>query len=262
MENDLTILLIGTSVMFLVISALILFVYFYQKRLIKQTEEKQKLEELLKSEELKSAYALIEGQDKERKRIAQDLHDRMGGQLSTIKIYLDLLSDTSLSSKQKELLLKLHGATDTSIHETRSIAHDLNSSSLTIYGLSKAMEHLCQAINDSKQLEVSLFTSINTEIPKQIARDVYHVLQEMITNTLKHAEAKKIRVDITAVEEELNMIYQDDGKGFELSQVENKGMGLEGMKLRTQKYQGNLTIESEKNLGSTFIIEIPLIKNE
>jgi signal transduction histidine kinase len=261
-ENDLTILLIGTTVMFLVISALILFVYLYQKRLIKQKGEKKELEELLKSEELKSTYSLLEGQDNERERIAQDLHDRMGGQLSTIKIYLDLLSNTPSSGRQNELLQKLHEATDSSIHEVRTIAHDLSSSSLTIYGLSKSIEHLCRAISDSKKLEATLFSSITTEIPKQVARDVYLILQELITNTLKHAEAQTIRIDLTAVEEELNIIYQDDGKGFELFRIENRGMGLEGLRLRIKKYRGNLNIESEKNQGSTFIIEIPLTKDE
>lgn len=236
------------------VGALILFIYQYQQRI---THQEKELKKFLKSEELKSAYALLEGQDKERNRIAHDLHDRMGGQLSSVKIYLDLLNNTSLSPEQEQLLSKLHQATEYSIEEVRAIAHNLSHSSLTMYGLPKAVDYLCKAINDSKQINASVFTSINREIPKSIAKELYHIIQELITNTLRHAEATKVRIDLTSLEEEVNLIYHDDGKGFK-EMTHQEGIGLNGIRLRVEKHNGIFTIESGTGIGSTFIIEIPL----
>ena len=126
-DNLLVILLIGTSGMLLMMLAIIGFVYLYQKRINKKNTDFQQIQHLLKSEELKSAYALLEGHDAERQRVANDLHDRMGGQLSTIKIYLDLLQISELNEKQKDLVDKLHVSTQFSIAS-------FSSSSKVIFG--------------------------------------------------------------------------------------------------------------------------------
>lgn len=256
MKNDLVILLIGTTVMFLTVGTLIIFAYFYQKKLNKKNSKNKELEDLLKREELKSAYALIEGQDIERERVAQDLHDRLGGHLSTIQIYLDLLMNTELSKEQQKHLTALNHASTTSIQEVRSIAHALSSSSLILHGLEKGIEHLCQVVNDSKRIEAKSFISIIVEIHKELAMDIYQIIQELITNTLKHANASLIRIDLTAIQGEVNLIYQDNGKGFDINQLSN-GIGLNGLKLRVEKHQGNINIETKKGEGVTFILEIP-----
>ena len=163
MNGDLAILLIGTSGMLLMLIAFMAFAYRNQKQLVKKEIKVREINELLKSEELKSAYALLEGQDNERQRISNDLHDRMGGQLSTVKIYLDLLNETSLNEDQQKLLDKLLASTSHSIQEVRDIAHDLNNSTLKYYGLQKAIEHLCAAINASKKTPITYHISLNQE---------------------------------------------------------------------------------------------------
>lgn len=250
-------MLIGTSVMFLVVATLVFFAYQYQRKLIKERSETQEIQELLKSEELKSAYALLEGQDKERERIAQDLHDRMGGQLSTINMYLDLLEKEQLNPKQQELVLKVKKATDSTIEEVRNTAHDLSNSTLNYYGLSKAIEHLCVVLRDSKKIAVQFHSSVQQDIPSLIARDIYNVIQELITNTIRHAEAQEIRIELTSIEDEVNLIYEDNGKGFD-SNAKKSGIGTKNIKLRVQKHNGNVVVESNERIGTSYIIEIPL----
>lgn len=257
MQNDLYLLLFGTIGIFLIVSTFIFFAYQYQKKLFLKEKENQQIQSLLNSEELKSAYALLEGQDAERQRIANDLHDRMGGQLSTIKIYLDLLEASELSEKQKDLIEKLQVSAQFSIDEVRAIAHDMNNSALNYYGFRKAIEQLCSALNETKNIQIQSHISITREIPTKIARAVYQVIQELVTNTLKHANAFEIRLEITVSEDEMNVIFEDNGNGFDPSQ-ERVGIGLNSIQLRVEKYQGIFTVDSKHDRGSTFIIEIPL----
>lgn len=257
MNGDLAILLIGTSGMLLMLIAFMTFARRNQKQLMKKEVKVREINELLKSEELKSAYSLLEGQDNERQRISNDLHDRMGGQLSTIKIYLDLLNNTELSDDQQKLLNNILESTSTSIKEVRAIAHDLNSSTLKYYGLQKAIEHLCEAINASKKTTVSFHISINQELNGKMMRDIYHVIQELMTNSLNHANAAKIHIELTILEDELNLIFEDNGVGFDIED-KHVGIGLKSVRLRVERYRGILTIDSQPNRGSSFIIEIPL----
>lgn len=257
MGNDIAILFVGTIGIFLIVSTFILFAYLYQKKLFSKEKENQEIQELLKSEELKSAYALLEGQDIERERVANDLHDRMGGQLSTVKIYLDLLEESELTDRQKDLVEKLQVSAQFSIDEVRAIAHDMNNSALNYYGFQKAVEQLCSVLNETKNIQIMFHISISSEIPSKIARDVYQVIQELITNVLKHARASEIRLEITCIEDEMNVIFEDNGSGFELSE-DHFGLGLKSIQLRVERYQGSFTVDSKQGQGSTFIIEIPL----
>jgi len=243
--------------MLLMISGIIAFSYLYQKKISKKNQENKEIQSLLKSEELKSAYALLEGQDAERERVANDLHDRLGGQLSTVKIYLDLLEQSDLTKSQKELLDKLQVSTQFSIDEVRAIAHDLNNSALNYYGFQKAVEQLCSALNEAKNIEIQSHISIHTEIPAKVARSIYQVIQELFTNTLRHANATKVRLEATGMDAEINIIFEDNGVGFEKSK-EHFGIGLKSIQLRVERINGNLIIDSTSGKGSTFIIEVPL----
>lgn len=242
--------------MIFLITSMFAFAYLYQKKINRKSNEVAEIQELLKTEELKSAYALIEGQDKERQRVANDLHDRMGGQLSTVKIYLDLLDNTELTPKQEELLAKLQHSAKSSINEVRAIAHDLNNSSLSYYGLQKAIEHLCQIISESKRLNVTCHLDMQIELSTALKRDIYQIIQELITNTLRHAEAKSVRIELNALKEGTNLIYEDDGNGFNPETVVH-GIGLRSIEMRAERYSGSFIVDGKKGRGASFIIEIP-----
>jgi signal transduction histidine kinase len=241
--------------MVIVVSSLLIFVYFYQRKMQRRRHELREIEKLLKTEELHAAYALIEGQDKERERIAHDLHDRLGGQLSTVQIYLDLFEQTSLTAEQQQQLATLQREIKVSIEEVRAIAHDLGNSALTYYGLGKALEHLCQVVNNSKKIRTECYITLESSISQELAKDVYQIIQELITNTLRYARASHIRLEVTGIQDELTIIYEDDGVGFDPEQLAF-GMGLKSIRTRCRKHNGNFVVESLK--GATFIIEIPL----
>ncbi len=258
MNSDFTIILLGTFAMTFMITVMFAFAYLYQKKINRKRIELTQIEELLRSEELKSAYALLEGQDKERQRVANDLHDRMGGQLSTLKIFLDLLEGTNLDTKQKELITKLQSSAQTSIEEVRSIAHDMSNSTLNYFGLQKAIEHLCEVISESKKINVTQHIEINVELSTELMRDLYQIIQELITNTLRHAQASKIHLELNALRDGINLIYEDNGTGFD-SSAPYKGIGVRSLNMRTERYNGTVIIDSKLGKGTTFIIEIPSV---
>lgn len=256
MQSDLTIVLIGTTGMVLVVGILFVFTILYQRKMRRRSNEIREIEKLLKAEELNAAYALLEGQDKERERIAQDLHDRLGAQLSTVQIYIDLIEKSNLNSRQEELMSVLQREMQTSIQEVRAIAHDLGNPTLNYYGLGKALDHLCRVIRDSKKIDTECYITLERAISPELAKDVYQMIQELITNTLRHANASRFRLEVTGIQNELTVIYEDNGVGFDSEQV-FQGMGLKSIRTRCQKHNGSLFVESHQN-SSTFIIEIPL----
>lgn len=236
---------------------LVVYSLRYRQRLVEKDKAKRKVEELLAEEEVKSTYAILKGQDSERERLAHDLHDRMGGQLSTLQVYIDLLAGTELNSEQKKLIDKLEISSKHAIREVRAIAHDMNHSALANNGLQKALEELFQAINDSKRVKITYHFELNEEVESRIMRDMYQVVQELLNNTLRHSYATGIHLEMTSFEDELNVIYEDNGKGFNKNKT-GGGIGLSSIALRVEKYDGDLTIDSEIGRGSSFIIAIPL----
>lgn len=260
MNNDLAILLVGTFGMLLLVTAFIAFAYLHQKRMRAQDLEKREIEALLKNEELKSAYAFLEAQDLERERIANDLHDRMGGQLSTLKIYLDLLNQENEEKKRCALLEKMNEGLQHSIQDIRNVAHDLNSATLKHYGLKKAIEHLVEAVNASGKTSVKCHLSLHMELPKNVMRDLYMIVQELMNNTLKHAKASAVRIELTAIDGEINLIFEDNGIG--LPAKVQFGLGLESIRLRIQRYDGTFQMEAAPQKGTTFITEIVLNDEE
>ncbi len=256
MNNDLAILLIGTLGMLTMIGALIFFAYLYQKKMLRKQQEMREIEQLLKREELNSAYSLLEGQENERQRIAQDLHDGLGGSLSTIKIYLDLLHLRNPEEKS-EMVEKLRNLTDEVIENVRDIAHNLSHSSLTYYGLEKSIEHLCNAVSESSGIAVQQHVSIHATLEKEMGQDLYKIIQELLNNSLKHARATAILIELTALDDEINLIYEDNGIGFN-EKLDTKGIGLHNISIRVQRYGGQLTLNTAPGKGTSTVIEIPL----
>ncbi len=259
MQNDITIVVIGTAAMILVIASLFVFTILYQRKIGRRRKELLEIEQLLKAEELNAAYALLEGQDQERERIAMDLHDRLGGQLSTVQIYLDLLEKSHMTSEQGELLTILQREMKTSIQEMRAIAHNLGNPTLNYYGLNKALEQLCHVIHASKKIQVEYYITLEHNLSQELTRDVYQIIQELITNTLRYAHATQIRLEVTGIQHDLTIIFEDNGIGFDIHQL-SPGIGLKSIQTRCKKHHGTFHVESSDK-GATFIIEIPLYGN-
>ncbi|MDJ1499852.1 sensor histidine kinase [Xanthocytophaga agilis] len=277
--TDLLILIIGTLTTVLTVSGVIFFAFIFQRKLYRKQAEFREIEKLLKKAELQSAYALIEGRESERKRIAEDLHDNLGSLLATLKIYIDTLQNQEIKHEEKQLhaseksdiysisfykdnrttlIQKIHSLVEAAARETRKISHDLDSGLLQYGGFQAAIEQLVEAITNSQKLIIETVIDITDPLDDELSLNIYRIIQELFANTLKHAHATKARIEITQIPKEyISIIFEDNGKGFINRQVK-KGIGLQHIYSRTERFQGHVTIDSSPEFGSTFIIEIPI----
>jgi two-component system, NarL family, sensor kinase len=224
---------------------------------------KQKIEELLKKQELKSINAMIEGQEGERKRIARDLHDRLGSILSMVKIHFKSVEDNLDALKVSNLKQyeKANELLDSACDEVRKISHDMTSGVLSKFGLVAALEDLKDTLEQSEQLEVEFVThGLDNRLENEVEIAVYRIIQELISNTLKYANATELSIQLLKSKNGLNVIVEDNGLGFD-TKKEAKGIGLKNINSRVSALDGELNIDSIIGKGTTITIDIPLKEN-
>lgn len=242
-------------------------ILFYQQKLEtnniihNQSEQinTQKIKELENNIQLQSMQSLIDGQESERERIAQELHDSLGGLLSTIKLRFDkLMHDQNIT--EKEDFTKLHNLIDAACGEVRSISNDLKPGSLEKLGLLEAIKDLLNRYKLEQGPEI-IFQYFGFNYPgsidSNVALNIYRVIQELVNNAIKHADCKEIFVQISKTINEMTITVEDDGSGFD-SETVKKGMGLENIRSRVNYLRGEFNIESSDNQGTLFLIQIPL----
>jgi len=230
-----------------------------KQRLAEQEKEleTQKLATVLKEQELTAIDAMIEGQEKERQRIANDLHDDLGGLMANVKLHFNALK----SKNTPELYEKTNQLIDEAYQKVRTVAHAKNSGVIAKQGLLKAVEHMAAKISTSNKIHISVLDhGLDERLENSLELTIFRIIQELITNVIKHAEASEITIHITNHDDSLNLMVEDNGKGFNPSQITktNKGMGISSIDKRVEHLNGTMTIESEKNQGTTTIIDIPL----
>lgn len=252
------VLILGTSGMLLLTTAIVLFIYLYQRKLIKRKLEYQEIEDLLKKQELKSAYAILEGQDRAYKQVAEELHDNLGSMLVTLNMLSDTLPKKTDPASLKALAEKISSVTAQATEATRQISHSLHSGALKHFGLAVAVQELIDAINETHSVTVSSHIDLGEELESQVNVQLYRMVQELVNNTLKHAKASTINIDLSMTPEFLTLIFEDNGAGFDTQLQEEKGLGLKNLKARVDRLDGQITIESNKGKGTTTIIEIPI----
>jgi signal transduction histidine kinase len=237
---------------------LFLFLYFRQKAVKNRIIAEQRIKQLEEEKKVLQAKALVEGQDEERKRIAQELHDGLGVMLSTVKMQFTTLKDKS--PENQPLIDRASQLLDQASGDVRRISHNMMPGLLTKMGLCEAVQELCDKITETKDMEVAV------EVPdgdERIAENkeimLFRIIQEMVNNSLKHAEAKKLSVRIRMLPEKLEVFYSDDGKGFNVKEkLELKTIGLQSIHSRVNFLNGKLSIDSEPGRGTDYLIEIPL----
>lgn len=219
--------------------------------------ETQKLATVLKEQELVSIDAMIEGQEKERQRIANDLHDDLGGLMATVKLHFNVLKE----KQTPELFDKTTNLLDEAYQKIRSIAHTKNSGVIAKQGLLKAVQNMADKISVSNTIQVDVIDhGLENRLENSLELTIFRIIQELITNVIKHAHATKAHIHLTNHDDALNIMIEDNGKGFNPSQIttKNKGMGISSIDKRVAHLQGTMTIESEPLKGTTIIIDIPI----
>ncbi|WP_178983841.1 ATP-binding protein [Winogradskyella helgolandensis] len=218
--------------------------------------ESQKLATVLKEQELITIDAMIEGQEKERQRIANDLHDDLGGLMANVKLHFNALKDKD----SPELYSKTNNLIEEAYQKVRSVAHAKNSGVIAKQGLLKAVRHMADKVSGSNTIKIEVLDhGLDNRLENSLELTLFRIIQELITNVIKHAEASEVTIHLTNHEDSINIMVEDNGKGFNSNQITktNKGMGISSIDKRVEHLEGQLTIESEINKGTTVIIDIP-----
>lgn len=242
-----------------IIAVLLILLYLYSRQKQKSTNLKVKvanneIESLIKNQEIQMYQSLIEGQDLERKRISQDLHDRIGGLLATINLQFE-----GAESDQEKRIENVRNLVNESIKEVRSISHNLSDGRIDQIGLVSAIQDLKQSLIDSGKIKVDLFAeSYNESLSIESEREMYKIILELIGNTLKHADASSIVIQLHSFNKIVQLMFEDNGKGFDVNAARN-GLGMRTIEQRVSDLSGELRIDSKKGYGTTIIIEIPLV---
>ncbi|NTV82951.1 MAG: tetratricopeptide repeat protein [Bacteroidales bacterium] len=243
----------------IVVMALFVVVYFRQKSRHERAITEQKIHQLEEEKKLMAAKLLVEGQEEERKRIATELHDGLGVLLSATKMQFSTIMDKS--PENKALIEKASRMLEQASGDVRKISHNMMPGLLTKLGFYEAVEDLFEQIDENTALNaICRITGDHDErLPENKEIMLYRIVQELTNNTLKHAEAKNIKLDISIVPNSLEMAYTDDGKGFDYnSKIENDSLGLKSIQSRVNFLNGFLSVDSKPGQGVRYTFEIPV----
>lgn len=245
-----------------VITLLLISLLSYRTYRQKQKLQQQQIAELETEKQLLAAEAVLKGQEEERTRLAKDLHDGLGGMLSGIKhSFTTMKGNLILTPENAQAFERSMLMLDSSIKELRLVAHNLMPESLLKFGLDAALKDFCGDITSSGVLSVNYhsFDMDLVQINQNIQVTVYRIVQELINNSIKHAQAKEAIVQLEIHEQELTVTVEDDGKGFDVALLDvSKGIGWTNIKNRTEYMKARLNIQSEKGKGTSVHISIPL----
>lgn len=229
---------------------ILLFIGLYYRFKINASKEKHKQEKL-------RFKAMIEAEEKERIRIARELHDGLGQFLSTTKLNISALED-EVSDEDKILVQTSLRLIDDAVKEVRAISHDLMPVALTNYGLIPAIKTAISNINESKIIKVELKTEgMENRLEQTTEIALYRVIQEVLNNVIKHSQAKHVTIQFVKQSEKLNVTITDDGKGFDTNLIEKStGIGWKNIYSRLTLINGHLTVESSPEKGTALYINI------
>lgn len=250
-----------TSLFLLVVAVFGWLLYRKSKKLSAQEElsHKQEIKEIAQREQIKMAQAMLQGQEEERKRVAQDLHDGLGGMLAGVKMNLSVFATKERKEeKEKSDLYGIIEQLDQSANELRRIAYNMMPETLLRFGLETSLRELCESfISNHLAVDFQYFGSKNA-LPIQEQISIYRIVQELLTNAYKHADAKKILVQCSQDEGAFLITVEDDGIGFDPSRVK-PGMGLANIRNRVDYMKGAIDIAAGPNQQGTVIdIELKL----
>lgn len=239
----------------LFITALIIIWLYLNRKKIQTKIEIQN--EIIKQQDL-ATKAILDAEDKERRRIAGDLHDGVGQLLSAALMNLNGLKNMGLkvSEKQRITLEKSLALISESYDEMRSLSHQMMPNALIKSGLASAVREFLSKI-DENQLKINLnLSGFHEKLEQKTETVIYRVIQEAVNNVIKHAEAKSLSIQLHQDKDGISLTIEDDGKGFDLKRKEN-GIGLEQMKSRIGLLNGDLEIDSRLGKGTLLQISIP-----
>ncbi|MBN2683285.1 MAG: Cache 3/Cache 2 fusion domain-containing protein [Bacteroidales bacterium] len=206
--------------------------------------------------------AVIRAEEKERERFAKDMHDGIGPLLSTIKLYVnELQSETMDREERKKFVETSNEIIDEAISSTRTISNNLMPRTIHKYGLIRAMDSFCEKVNKANAVNIDFRYSNIERIDNNLELILFRVITELINNTLKHAKASVININLSRIENKINLNFSDNGIGFNVEEIvdsDHKGMGLKNIVSRIKSINGIYNFDSEEGKGFAIKVEIEL----
>lgn len=212
----------------------------------------------MKEQELIGINAMLEGQEKERAKIAEELHDTIGNSLATLKLYIQSLDEAKKRENYNQLHQKTSHLLEETYDEVRKIAHSKSAGVFIKKGLIPAIESMAVRISEARKITIQVIgTGLEDRLENTVEISIFRTIQELLSNAVKHSQASEVVVQITQHEEILNIVVEDDGTGFNPKEI-HWGLGYTTIHNRMEELQGDLTIDSSKGNGTTVILNIPV----
>lgn len=219
----------------------------------------RKMENLAKENENRVFSAIVQTEENERQTFAKEIHDGLGPILSSIKMAFSAINKDIANESNKQILLKTNFAIDEAIITIKEISNKLSPHILSNFGLERAVKSFLDTIMIKQSTAVSFDSDLkNTRYDFNIETVLYRVICELITNTLRHAQAQNIFIVLRHDEKNVMLNYTDDGIGFDIDNLPHKGMGLSNMESRIKSINGTFAIESSHKNGTHVSINISI----
>ena len=214
-----------------------------------------------KEMERKLLSVVIQTEERERERFSKDMHDGLGPLLSTIKLYVNELEGDDLEPQEKaDYIKQVNDMLDEAVTSTRTISNNLMPRVIHEYGLVKAIESFCRKVNKTNKILIDFKAEgIEDTLEPNIQLILFRVVNELINNTLKHAQAKNIDILMQKEGSHIDLHFKDNGIGFDVEEVMERrkaGIGLKNIFSRVSSIKGNSRIHSKPGDGMTVDIEI------
>ena len=202
---------------------------------------------------------VVEAQELERARLARELHDETGQALTSILLGLKPLDEAVGSEEARAAVASLRELVVSTLQDVRRLAVELRPSALDDFGLASAVERLADSFREYSGLRVDLEAQLGEErLPREVETALYRIIQEALTNIVKHAEARRVSIVLTHRDGVAVVVVEDDGSGFDANSTRGDGLGLVGMRERVALLGGRLRMESAAGSGTTVRAEVPL----
>lgn len=256
-QDQVTLLIISLAGLFLI--SMIGFLYYQNRVKSAQIE----LNDAHREQQIVSMRSMLEGQEKERSRIARDLHDGLGNLLSTLKVNIGSLQINFDDRNSEKIYVSASEMIDEACSEVRKIAHEMMPQALKKLGLRKAIEDLVLKMDASHSFDAEFHVHGTEKIFDDNTNVMlFRIVQEALNNIVKYAKANEVLVQITYSEDWFDLTIEDDGVGFDPSRIDSeKGMGLKSIAFRTEFIGGTYDLTSRPGAGTLVTINLPIAAN-
>jgi len=200
----------------------------------------------------------VEAQELERRRLARELHDEIGQDLTSLLLSLRTIEEAESSKQLREATAALRELVVTALQDVRRLAVELRPKALDDFGLVPALERLAATFAEQTEMVVDLEDRLGrSRLPSDVETAFYRIVQEALTNVVKHGQAQNVSILLTRKERSAAAMIEDDGRGFD-PKAASDGLGLLGIRERLELLNGRLVIESRPGSGTTLVAEVPL----